>query len=94
MIDFKEYVGNKFIFHGENVGVALKNRKTSDEYLVQIIFDSWINSTKHNKLILNPDIKYGACSVVVFLKKFYITYKDKRVLAHMKKCLSTLNLYH
>ena len=91
---FKKYVNNKFDFRGENVGGVLKNRKTSNEKLVDLIFESWKTSSEHNQLMLNPKTKFGACSVEVLMKKFYITYKGKRILAPMKKCFATLNFHY
>ena len=90
---FKKYVNKSFTYNGENVGFVTRNTKTNDEQMVNVIFEDWKKSEKHNKAMLKSDVKFGACSVYILNKKFPIKYKETIREVSMKKGFATFNFY-
>ena len=86
-----EYVDMKNKFYGENITGIVKKKNFSDEELVDIVFNNWKNSPEHNRIMLNSKYKYAACSMVVFVKQFYLTAKISTKSVELKKCFATID---
>ena len=78
-------------FYGENITGIVKKKNFSDEELVDIVFNNWKNSPEHNRIMLNSKYKYAACSMVVFVKQFYLTAKISTKSVELKKCFATID---
>jgi len=89
---FEKYAPRKGAYTAENVTGTLKKKNFPTEDLIDIIFDKWKMSKKHNAIMLNPKLKYGACSIVVFVKGFYTSSKNYVKPITMQRSFATLNV--
>jgi len=89
---FDKYAPRKNVYTAENVTGTLKKKNFLIENLVDIIFDKWKTSSKHNAIMLSSNIKSGACSIVVFTKGFYTSSKDYTKPIEMQRSFATLNV--
>lgn len=86
------YSNIKDKLYGENITGVIKKESFPEESLVEIIFNNWKNSKQHNKILLNKDAKYGACSMVIFVNDFNTTLDSNTI--RLKKCFATLDLHY
>lgn len=89
---FKKYTDKINVFTAENVTGTLNVKTFEVEKIIDIIFDKWKSSSKHNAIMLSSNIKFGACSIVVFTKGFYTSSKDYTKPIEMQRSFATLNV--
>jgi len=88
---FKKYVPSKCILISENITGTLKHRNFPEEKLVDIIFNNWKKSKKHNGIMLSPKLKKGACSIVVFVNYFHFSPESQVKPIELQKSFATIN---
>jgi uncharacterized protein YkwD len=94
---FKRYINDKPHSISENVASIELKKKHTDAELAEMIFKQWKESPPHNETMLTPNVKFGACSVVINPKTFISKYTSKNygtiTLPPFKKGFATFNVY-
>ena len=91
---FDKYIGKKYKYISENIASTLKKENFPIDNLVDIIFNQWKMSIKHNEILLNPYMKFGACSIIISTKEFYSSSKEYKKKILMQKSFATLNVFY